>query len=1045
MADDSGERRHVSVLFCDLADSTAMSEKLDPEDLRSLVRQYQQLAEEVIQRFDGHIAQYLGDGLLVYFGYPHAHEDDARRAVLTAQGIIEAIDRANRSESLLLPISVRIGIHTGHGVVGAVGGRQRTERLLIGQAPNLAARLQGEAGQNQILVSAATYKLIQGWFEVEILGERNLKGIEKPVVTYRIVGVASDRNGMRFAKERGPLSPLVGRERESEQLREALGRCREGAGQTLLIVADAGMGKSRLLHVIADEASDFKTLIARCSPYGENTSLGPLIDVLKERLGVRPTPEPRSALDSLAAQLNSRNLTTPISIAVPLLANAFSLDAHPAYPMPLLAPAKAYQYLVGVAIELVMHEARTAPIILWVEDLHWADPSTLDCLDRLMELVPGSRMLLLLTARRSFESPWKNRPYCKEIVLAPLSPEHTERIIEAQTGGKKLPPSVVKAIVEKTDGIPLYVEETTRAVLESNLLIERDDHYDLSRPMASPAIPTTLHDSLMARLDSLGPAKEVAQLASVIGRQFLFLVLARLCPMERRFLRQQIDQLIESGLVEPGDAGSEHETYTYKHALIQDAAYESLLTTQRKAIHLVLARAYEDELQELVQLPPEVMARHYEAAGMLDEATQYLLKSAQHAMQTGAHREALASLTRGVELLETASDERWRYERELALRVAMSGAIIATMGYTVNEFLSNAKRLVQLCARLGNPPEMLPVLYSMWVFNLVGSNRGATEAYADEILTLVTPEEPGPRKVAGTFVSACTHFFRGRFDDARAAFERALSSYSPQQHAELAANYGDDPGLFCYQYTAWLDLIVGDTKRALEGVEKMVSLAAEFGDPLSITTSAVWSLIINRELGNVEQTRKYADQAIEVGDAHGIMLWHALAHNGCGWAKAMQGDIDGGLADIESGIGFAQAINLKLPLAYWLGYKADVLRMAGKHDAALAVIDEALVLSNANVDSFNEFELLRLRAVTLREADPSADGLVGAFEKAIESARSFGAVFYEVRVAVSAAPTLIAAGQGSVARQWLEAALGRVPQGSGADTYEQARALLRES
>ena len=579
------ERRQLTVLFCDLVDSTQLAGQLDPEDYRQVVRTYQSTAAQVIQRFDGHIAQYLGDGLLVYFGYPQAHEDDAQRAVHTGLALVEAIEalhpRLERDTGVRL--AVRVGMHTGLVVVGEVGGGQRQEQLALGDTPNLAARIQSLAAPNTVVISAATQRLVEGYFTCIDLGTHTLKGVATPQPVRRVVRASGAQTRLEVAARRG-LSPLVGRESEVTLLQERWAQVKEGLGQVVLLHGEAGIGKSRLAQVLKEHvAGDAHTRIeCRSSPYYQHTAWYPITDLCERawQLARDDTPETRLGKVEQALRLYRLNLAETVPLFATLLALSLPADRYP----PLtLSPQRQRQKTLETIQAMVLDQAERQPVLFILEDVHWLDPTTLELLGLLVEQAPTMRVLLLLTGRPTFQSPWEPRSYVTHTTVSRLTRPQVERLVVHVAGGKPLPSVILQQLVDKADGVPLFVEEMTKTVLESGLL--RRQRWPLRADRASPAlaIPATLHDSLMARLDRLGAAKGVAQLGATIGRQFAYELLQAVSPLDEATLQQGLRQLVEAELVYQRGAPPQ-ATYTFKHALIQDAAYQSLLQEHPAAV-----------------------------------------------------------------------------------------------------------------------------------------------------------------------------------------------------------------------------------------------------------------------------------------------------------------------------------------------------------------------------------------------------------------------------------------------------------------------------
>ncbi|HUA32638.1 MAG TPA: adenylate/guanylate cyclase domain-containing protein [Candidatus Binataceae bacterium] len=655
---NDGERRQLTVMFCDLVGSTALSEQFDPEELRDLVRAYQQNCIAVISRFEGYIAKYLGDGVLAYFGYPHAHEDDAQRAVHAGLGIVAAMRSFNlqRGETSLASLRVRVAIHTGLVVVGEMGGGDfREQSAIVGDTPNAAARLQEIADPDSVVISAATYQLIRGLFDCESLGARSLKGFTNPVQAYRVLRESEAHNRFDVAIQTG-LAPMVGRDSECAILKERWERAPNHEGQIVLVSGEPGVGKSRLLQAFKEEVAkepDRCWLECHCSPYHQNSALYPVIDLLQRLLRFEPLDGPVQKLAKLVEGLEQYGL--PPAENVSLIAPLLTLPVPETYPrLTLTLEAQKEKTYFAVQSWLLTIAERTG-LALVFEDLHWADPSTLELLGHLIEQVPTARLLLVLTCRPEFSPPWSSRSHFASITLNRLPRSQTERMVQNVTGGKLLPGQVLEQIIAKTDGVPLFVEELTRMVVESGLLRERDGHYDLSGPLPPLAIPSTLQDSLTARLDRLGDAREVAQLAATIGRDFPYELLRLIGSKDEASLQRALGRLVEAEVLYRRGVMPQAQ-FLFKHALIRDAAYESLLKSKRQQVHSRIAQALKEEFADLAKVQPELVAHHYTQAGLSEAAVPYWQKAGELALERCAFQESINQFIRALSLLPPQTD-----------------------------------------------------------------------------------------------------------------------------------------------------------------------------------------------------------------------------------------------------------------------------------------------------------------------------------------------------------------------------------------------------
>ncbi|MGI8552177.1 MAG: adenylate/guanylate cyclase domain-containing protein [Dehalococcoidia bacterium] len=672
------ERRQLTVMFCDLVGSTALSEELDPEELRELVRAYQQACAEVIERHEGHIAQYLGDGLLVYFGYPLAHEDDARRAIRAALGILEAMGSLNRRIQRGTALAVRLGIHTGLVVVGEVGGGGRQEQLALGETPNMAARLQGLAEPNTVVVSMDTLHLAQGYFNTLSLGLHKVKGISRSIEVFRIDRETDVQDRLDVHGSNG-LTPLIGRADEVEELLHRWDHASFGTGQIVLIQGEAGIGKSRLLRTIKDRLATERhvRIELRCSAYHRMSALYPVIDSLRRVLRFDEHDSVAEKLAKLASLLEADDAAWPE--LVPLLAALLSLPHPSRYPDLSYTPELQRRKTLDGIVAWLLRQAERVPILIIVEDLHWIDPSTRELLSLLVERLPSARMLALVSSRPGFDPPWQPSANTVNLTLDRLTRDHAREIVEVVAGGKSLPAELLAQILARTDGVPLFVEELTKMVLESPLVRAEDGRYELESGFSTLRIPSTLQDSLMARLDRLATSKETAQLGAALGREFSFAVLQALSQRDATTLQRDLERLIGAEILHQQGALPQ-ATFGFNHALMQEAAYNSLLKSRRVAFHRQIADVLVQQFPDIVLTQPEVVARHYTEGQLPSQAIRYWIQAAERAVEGSANWEAIDPLAAGLALLNGIPSLPERNALELSLQVARAAPLMAARG-----------------------------------------------------------------------------------------------------------------------------------------------------------------------------------------------------------------------------------------------------------------------------------------------------------------------------------------------------------------------------
>ncbi len=762
------ERRQLTVMFCDLVGSTALSAQLDPEELREVVRAYQETCTEVICRYDGHIAQHLGDGLLVYFGYPHAHEDDAQRAVHTGLGIVGAFQKSVPSAlaggglsrarqqaanaplpygrgSAIPPLQVRIGIHTGLVVIGEIGSSEKREMLALGETPNIAARLQGLAAPDTVVLSAVTQRLVAGLFECQDLGPQPLKGLSTPLSVYRVVRESEAQSRFDAAVRKG-LTPLVGREEELGLLRRRWEQAKTDEGQAVLLSGEPGIGKSRLVQTLKEQVSaEGATRIEfRCSAYHQNSAFYPIIEHLQRLLQLGQDDASQTKLAKLQQALSRYRF--PQADTLPLLASLLSLPHPDGVPAITLSPQKQKQKTQEALVAWIVEEAEQAAVYCAWEDLHWADPSTLEVLTLFLDQVPTARLLTLLTFHPDFTPPWRPRAHLTQLTLTRLGRPQVEAMVEQVTEGKALPADVLQQIISKTDGVPLFVEELTKMVLESGLLREEDGRYVGARgqwkgqaegaPIPPLAIPSTLQDSLMARLDRLATVREIVQLGATLGREFSYELLHAVSPLDEGSLQQGLRQLVEAELIYQRGLPPQAR-YLFKHALIQDAAYQSLLKSKRQQYHQQIAHVLEERFAETKETQPELLAHHYTEAGFTAQAIPYWQRAGQRALERSANIEAIAHLTKGLELLSTLPDTPERAQQELTLQIALGLSLMASRGWAAPEAEQAYARARELCRQVGETPQLFQVLAGLFAFYYVRGELKTARELGDQLLRLV--------------------------------------------------------------------------------------------------------------------------------------------------------------------------------------------------------------------------------------------------------------------------------------------------------------------
>jgi class 3 adenylate cyclase/predicted ATPase len=958
------ERRQLTVMFCDLVGSTALSARLDPEELREVVQAYQQTCTEIITRHEGYIAQYLGDGILVYFGYPTAHEDDARRAVRSGLEIVKAIREqvtGNGGQARRLPLQVRIGIHTGLVVIGDIGAGERTEQLALGETPNVAARIQGLAEPNTVLVSATTQRLVDAQFECQPFGSHLVKGIDTPIAVYN---VQNERQSGGQLEGKAVLTPLVGREQEMGLLVDRWEQVKEGRGQVVLLSGEPGIGKSRLAYTLREHVASEGSLLyeARCSPYHQHSALYPLIEVLQRTLLLTRQDTDDEKVQKLERTLALYNMQETLPFFTALL----SLPTPAQYPSLNLTPQKQKERTLQALVQLLVAQAeRQATVWVW-EDLHWADPSSLEFLSLLIEQIPTSKLLLVLTFRPEFTPSWKPRSHLSQLVLNRLSKKQVEAMIEKVGGGKALSAEVIEQVRLKTDGVPLFVEELIKSVIESVESIESPHH--TPRQLV---IPATLQDTLMARLDRLSSARQVAQLGATLGREFPYELLHAVAPINETDLQTALSKLVEAEILYQRGVGQQTR-YFFKHALIQDTAYQSLLKSTRQRYHQQIARALVEHSPETVETQPELLAHHYTEAGLTEQAIPYWQRAGQNAVQHSANVEAVSHLTKGLDLLKTLPDTPERAQQELTLQLAQGGPLMATKGPAAPEVEQAYARALELCRQVGDTPQLFPALAGLRVFYTTRGELQTARELGEQLLRLAQSVQD-PALLAEAHVAlGASLILLGELASAREHFEQGIVLYDPRQQRASVVSYGVELGLTpaVLAHVLWM---LGYSNQAREHSREALTRAQEVNLPFS--TAVVWAFNIelHQFLHDAQAVQQRAEALSVLCHEQGVSgSFAGMAIIPRGWALAMQGQEEEGIQQIQQGLTAVRATRMESRRPYGLALLAEAYGKTGQVEEGLTALVEALALVDKTMERFYEAELYRLRGeLTLAQSKAS--------------------------------------------------------------------------
>jgi class 3 adenylate cyclase/predicted ATPase len=1025
------ERRQLTVLFCDLAGSTALSERLDPEEFRDVLESYYSLATDVVRRFEGCVAQYLGDGIMAYFGHPLAHEDDAVRAVRTGLGILDALRALPPFDATGERLHARIGIDTGVVVVGDTG--ESATNLALGDAPNIAARLQGVAAIDTVVVSATTHRLVAGYFVSESLGVHQLKGISTPMEVHRVTGESAVRSRFDLAVVMG-LTPLVGRREEVDVVLRRWEDAKAGRGQVLLIGGEAGIGKSRLVQVLAERTGgDAPTIVhCRCSAYSQNSALYPVIEHLQNVVGLEPEDAPEAKLEKLARRLAGHRFVEPDT--VPLLAALLSLPMADDQAPLGLTPQKQKQKTLELLVTWLVEEAERRPVWITVEDLHWADASTLELLGLLIERATTAPLYVVLTFRPDFVPPWSGDAV-NTLMLRRLERDEIEEMVLKVTDGRALPKDVLAQIVARTDGVPLFVEELTKMVTESRWLREVAGRFELAGPLPALRIPTTLQESLMARLDQLGPFREVAQLGATLGREFSYDLIRAVSTMEERTLRQGIERLVDAELLyQRGVSPRVH--YVFKHALVQHAAYESLLKKRRQQFHRRIAEVLEERFPDVVDARPELLAQHYTGANVPDQAVRYWQRAGETALARSAYVEAVNHLNSGLELTGAMAPSAERTERELALRAALGVGLVTIRGYAAPEVEQNCSRARILCRQLRDLPRLIPTIYGLWSYHLLRDHRAESFELVEQLSDLA--RSPEHCFLAAT-VRGTTEFWHGDLQSAVGHLASAVEMYDPDYPRAFAPHFSEDVPLLAQAYYAWCLFFLGRPDQARVQCTHLKTLAGTLASPYLAATALHFELGLVQSLRDVAATRDVADRMIALSTEQQFPTFLASGLCARGWVTAQDGDVGAGLAQMRQGLAVFEAAGLLLGLSYWRSHLVEAGLGHEPVEALATIVDAELATARSGLTRYYDSELHRLRGeLFLAQSDRA--GAEHALRVAVQIARERGANALALRPAMALARLLERAEASSLLAKVYEA----FDEGFESRELVAAKALLDE-
>jgi len=1042
---ETAKRRQVTVMFSDLVGSTALSARMDPEDLREIISAYQKCVAETVHRFDGFVARYMGDGVLVYFGYPHAHEDDAERAVRAGLELITAVTALKSRASL----QTRVGIATGLVVVGdLIGSGDTQERSMVGETPNLAARLQGMAEPNTVVICDRTRRLLGNLFELKDLGLRDdLKGVGEATRVWAALRASSVAS--RFeALHAGSLTPLVGREEECELLLRRWARAKSGEGQVVLLSGEAGIGKSRLTADLLESLGPEPHTRLRyfCSPQHTDSAFYPIIGQMERAAGLLHDDTSQQKLDKLDALL--AQTSTSIQDAA-LLAEMLSLPNGGRYPALALGSQQRRQKTMEALTAQMKTLSLQNPVLMVLEDAHWADPTSLEAFGRVVDRIRTLRVLLLVTFRPEFDAPWAGRPYVTSLIINRLAERQAGAMIDRIVGNKLLSASIRQDIIERTDGIPLFVEEMTKAVLEAGSETAAARALAAVPPPAL-AVPASLHASLIARLDRLGgPAKELAQIAAAIGREFSHALLSSVARQSETELGSALDRLIQAGLLfrqgKPPNA-----TYLFKHALVQDAAYGTLLREPRRALHARIADVLESRFAEIAENQPELLARHCTEAGMIEKAAGLWGKAGQRSLERSALVEAAEQLRRALSQIAVLPRTPALRHEEIKLQVALIAPLIHVRGYAASEVKAAAERarlLIEQAKSLGEPPEdpllLFSVLYTFWASSYVGFDGDAIRKLAAQFLALAEKDGATILLVVGHRLMGSSLLQTGDIAQGRAHYDQAIAFYDPIDHRRLVTWFGHDNRVGALAFRPLAHWLLGYPEAANADIQQSLTYAREIGQAATLMMALSCTCLTHVSCGNYEATHRQTEEAIALADEKAAPFWKAIGMMNQGWLFAQKGKFADAVQMLTSGILAYRSTEARMWLPLYLSYLAKAHAELGQFDDAWRRVGEAMTGIETTKERWQEAEVHRVAGeIALMSPAAGPAKAEAYFERALTVARKQQAKSWELRAAMSLAQLWRDQGKRDDARNLLAPIYGWFTEGFDTRDLKEAKSLL---
>ena len=1038
------ERRQLTVLFCDLVGSTALSAGLDPEDFSAIIAGYRRCITETVACFDGFVARHHGDGAVVYFGYPHAHEDDAERAVQASLAIVEAVAALPAKEKL----SARIGVATGVALVGDMSDSAISEEHgILGDTPNLAARLQSLAQPGAVVISGRTKTIAGPQFEYLDLGKVEIKGLAKPVAAWQVAGKTAVTS-RSHALQSSDLLPLIGRDEEMELILSRWKRARSGEGQVVLLSGEAGIGKSRLAVALLEQLAREPHIRLRCfcSPQHTDSTLYPVIGEMLRAARFAHDDSQQVKMDKLDALL-AQSSTPPQDAA--LFAEMLSLPNDGRYPPVEVEPQLRRQKTLKALGSQLEALARINPVLVIFEDAHWADPTSLELFARAVDLAVSHRLLILVTFRPEFSPPLIGRPHVTELTLHRLAPCDIDFLIEEVVGNRSLPAGIRQDIIERTDGIPLFAEEMTKAVLDA------EGESDAQRAFAAGptpvvAVPASLQASLMSRLDRLGPAKNVAQVGAAIGRAFPHMLLAALV-RKKEELDSDLDRLIAAGLLFRHGTPP-HASYLFKHALVQDVAYSTLLREPRRALHARIAEILESQFPEIAESQPELLARHYTKADLIEKSARLWGKAGQRSQERSALVEAAEQLGQALEQIATLPSTSDLRREQIILQVALLNTLMHVKGYGAPETkaaVAQVRALIEQAERLGEPPDdpslLLSALFGQWIVNFINFNGDVARELAARFLVLGEKEGAAVPLMIGHRTMASTLALMGDIVEARAHYNEALALYRPAEHRRLMTRFGQDLRVTCLAFRSMASWLLGYPEAALNDADCALAEARQIDHAATLMFTLNFPILVNTYCGNYDAANEHLEELVVLAEQKGAPFRKAEGVLRRGYILTLTGEATKAVEIVTSGIDLWRSAGSTIFTPEQEFMLAIAHADSGQFDDAWRCIGEAMTAMQATKERWCEAEAHRVAGeIALKSPQRDVAKAQAYFERSLTLARAQQAKSWELRAAMSLARLLSDQGKRQTARDLLAPIYDWFTEGFDTSDLRKAKALLGE-